>query len=54
MGGDAFGPMKFLCPSIGKCLDQEAGVGRLGNRGRGQGIGDFSEGNQGKQITFEM
>ena len=34
----------------------EEGVGGLGSRGRGQGVGRacFSEGNQGKWITFEM
>ena len=51
MGGEALGPVKFLCPSIGECLCQEAGVGGLlmgwGDRG-------FSEGKQRKGITFEM
>jgi hypothetical protein len=23
MGGEALGPVKFLCPSVGKCQDQE-------------------------------
>jgi hypothetical protein len=27
MGGVALGPVKALCPSIGKCQGQEAGVG---------------------------
>jgi hypothetical protein len=30
------------------------GVGGLGSRGKGEGIGDFSEGKLGKGITFEM
>jgi hypothetical protein len=30
------------------------GVGGLGSRGRGEKIRDFSEGKQGKGITFEM
>ena len=29
-------------------------MGGLGNRGKGEGIGDFSEGKLGKGITFEM
>jgi hypothetical protein len=35
MGGEALGPVKFLCSNTGECLGQEAGVGRLGSRGRG-------------------
>jgi len=27
MGGEALGPVKALCPSIGECLDRKAGVG---------------------------
>jgi hypothetical protein len=45
MGGEALGPVKALCPSTGKCQEQEwewvgwgAGVG-------GEGIGDFQSGN---------
>jgi hypothetical protein len=50
MGGEALGPVKVLCPNIGECLDQEAGVGGLESMvGRG-----FSEGKLGKGITFEM
>jgi hypothetical protein len=45
MGGESFDPMKFLCPSIGKFHVQKAGVGGLGSRGRGKGIGDFLMGN---------
>ena len=41
MEGEALGPVKVLCPSIGECLGQEAGVGRLGNRRRGERIGIF-------------
>jgi hypothetical protein len=44
MGGEALGPVKALCPSIGECQDREAGVGGLVSRGRGDGIGEFSEG----------
>jgi hypothetical protein len=41
MGGEALGPVKVLCPSIGECLGQEAGVGGSGSRGREKRIGDF-------------
>jgi hypothetical protein len=45
MGEEALGPVKVLCSSIRECLGQEAGVGGLGNRGRGDRIGDFQRGN---------
>ena len=45
MGEEALGPVKVLCPSIGECQGQEAGVGGLESRGRGEGIGDFQRGN---------
>ena len=51
--GEALGPMKALCPSVGECQGQEVGVGGLGSRGRGGDRG-FTEGNRGKGITFEM
>ena len=41
MGEEALGPVKFLCPSIGECQDQEAGVGGLVSRGSGENIGVF-------------
>jgi hypothetical protein len=51
MGGEVFGPVKALCPSIGNCQDQEwewvgweSGVG-----GRGS-----LEGRLGKGIKFEI
>jgi hypothetical protein len=47
MGGEALGPLKVLCPSIGECQDQEAGAGGLVG-------GGISEGNLRKRITFEM
>ena len=28
-GGGALGPVKALCPSVGECQGQEAGVGGL-------------------------
>jgi hypothetical protein len=43
-----------LCPSIGECQDQEAGVNGLVNRGRGEGDMGFLEGKLEKGITFEM
>ena len=46
MGGEALGPVKVLCPSVGECQGQEAGVGRLVSRGRGEGIGGVRRGNQ--------
>jgi hypothetical protein len=46
MGREALGPVKVLCPSIGEGQGQEeARVGRLESRGRGEGIGDFQRGN---------
>jgi hypothetical protein len=41
MGGEALGPVKVLCPSIGEWQGQEAGVGGLGSRGREKGMGIF-------------
>jgi hypothetical protein len=45
--------LKVLCPSIGDCQSQEAGMGGLVSRvgGRSRGL---SEGKLGKGITFEM
>ena len=45
MGGEALGPVKVLCRSIGEFQGQEAGGGGLGSSGRGDGIGDFQRGN---------
>jgi hypothetical protein len=39
MGGEAFCPVKAVCPSVGECQGQEAGVGGLVSRGRGEGVG---------------
>jgi hypothetical protein len=38
MGGEAFGPVKALCPSVGECHSQEVGVGGLVSRGRWEGL----------------
>jgi hypothetical protein len=32
------GPVKALCPSVGECQGQEAGVGGLVSKGRGQRV----------------
>ena len=44
--GEALGPVKVLCLSIGECQGQEEGVGGLGSRGCRKGIGSFRRGNQ--------
>lgn len=51
MRGEALGAVRALCPSIGECQDQEARVGGLESRGRGDGV---LEGKPGEGITFEM
>jgi hypothetical protein len=51
MEGEALGPVKVLCPSIGEWQDWEwewVFWGAVGGDRR------FSEGNLGKGITFEM
>jgi hypothetical protein len=45
MGGEALGPVKVLCPSVGEYQDREAGVGRLVSNGK-------DETGAGKGITF--
>ena len=35
IGGEILGPVKILCPSLGECHGQEAGVSVLVSRGRG-------------------
>jgi hypothetical protein len=37
MGGEALGPVKIICSSIGDCQGQEVGVCGLVNRGEGEG-----------------
>jgi hypothetical protein len=51
--GNALGPEKDQCPSVGECRDREAGVGELVSSGRGDGIWGFQRGNQ-EGITCEM
>jgi hypothetical protein len=53
MRGEALGPEKARCPSVGECQDREVGVGGLFSRGGGWDRG-LSEGKPGKEITFEM
>jgi hypothetical protein len=52
MRGEALGPVKVLCPSIGECQDQEVGVGGLVSSGR-RGDRVFLEGKPGKGIPLE-
>jgi hypothetical protein len=60
MGGEALGPVKAPCPSVGECQGRRQGRVGGGNphrsRGRKDGIGGFWEGGRklGKGITFEM
>ena len=44
MGREALGPVKVLCPSIGECQGQEAGV--CGGVFVSRGIGDFQRVNK--------
>ena len=46
MGEEAFGRVKSLCPSVGECQGQKAGVGGLVSRGRGKGEDVFQRGYQ--------
>jgi hypothetical protein len=46
MGGEALGPLKALCPSVGECQGQEVGEGGLVSRGRRERIGGFQRGKQ--------
>jgi hypothetical protein len=50
MRGEALGPVKALCPSIGRTRN---GSGWVGEQGEGRGIRGFLEGKLGKGITFE-
>jgi hypothetical protein len=42
LGREALGLEKIICPSIGECWGQEAGMGVLGSR-VGEGIGSFGD-----------
>jgi hypothetical protein len=45
VGEEALGPVKVLCPSIGECQGQEAGVsGSVGEEGKGERDRGFLEG----------
>ena len=52
MGGEALGPGKAPCPSVGECHGGEVGLGGFleehthRSRGRVEGIGDSQMGNQ--------
>jgi hypothetical protein len=43
MGGEALSIAKIICPSTGEFQGQEEGVGGLGSRVGGEGIGGFGE-----------
>jgi hypothetical protein len=55
MGGEAFGPVKALCSSVGEFQGQEAGSCGLVSKGMGRAKeeGDFG-GRPGRGKTFEM
>jgi hypothetical protein len=46
MGEEALGPVKALCPSVGECQGQEAGVVSEQGKGGGDGGGSFQRVNQ--------
>jgi hypothetical protein len=46
MEGEALGPVKVLCPSIGECQDQEWEWVCWGAGGGGREYGIFGEGNR--------
>jgi hypothetical protein len=48
MGGEALGPVKALCPSVGEYQGPQLGVGGLVSRGGGRGNRErgLLEGNQ--------
>jgi len=59
MGGEALGPAKALCPSVGECQGRETGRGgwegdTLTEAGGGSWDMGCVEGKPGKGITFEM
>ena len=45
MRGEALGPVKVLCPSIGECQGQEAGTAWVEEQEERESIGDFQRGN---------
>jgi hypothetical protein len=54
MGGEALGPVKALCLSIGECQGQEGERVGWGAEGRGGKDRGFLELKLGKRVTFEM
>jgi hypothetical protein len=48
MRGEALGPVKAQCPSVGECQDRETGVGGLVSKGQGgwDGGGEVQRGNE--------
>jgi hypothetical protein len=54
MGGEALGFAKIICPSMGKCQGQEAGVSVLGAGQDGGGDRGLLERKLGKGIAFKI
>jgi hypothetical protein len=46
MGGEALDSVQALCPSVGKCQDQEVEVGGLVSRGEEKEIWSFQRENK--------
>jgi hypothetical protein len=44
--GEALGPVKDQCLSVGECQDREAGVGGLVSREKGDDMRGFQRGNE--------
>jgi hypothetical protein len=53
MGGEALGPVKALCPSVGNARTSN-GSGWVGEQGKGGGDRGFSEVELEKGIAFEI
>ena len=53
MRGGPFSCVGSICPSVGECQGQEAGVGGLGSRAEG-GYRELSEKKLGKGVASEM
>jgi hypothetical protein len=54
MGGEALGPVKVLCLSVGECHGQEGGSEWVGEQEEEGGDRGVLEGKLGKGITFKM
>jgi hypothetical protein len=54
MGGEALGPVKALCPSLGRIPGPGSRSGWVGEQGEGAKDRRFSEEKPRKGIKFEM